>query len=173
MNKMGTRGTMAASCISFFALGVITAALGPALPELAARSNSSLAAVGVVITALFLGALGAQAIAGPLNDRLGQRPVLIVRGQARLLDEAALSDIERVRSLIDDLESKQSVAELLDSAREAGGFTWPTLAKLRFSCASSCCSVPPCSTFATKAPPGASTSTANSAAISTSATILR
>ena len=48
-----------------------------------------------------------------------RRPVLIVRGQARLLDETALSDIERVRSLIDDLESKQSVAELLDSAREA------------------------------------------------------
>lgn len=49
-----------------------------------------------------------------------QRPVLIVRGQANLLDEAALGDIERVRSLIDELESKQSVAELLASARDAG-----------------------------------------------------
>ncbi|MFC4255762.1 heat-inducible transcriptional repressor HrcA [Altererythrobacter xixiisoli] len=48
-----------------------------------------------------------------------RRPVLIVRGQANLLDEAALGDIERVRSLIDDLEDKQSVAELLESAREA------------------------------------------------------
>ena len=48
-----------------------------------------------------------------------QRPVLIVRGQAKLLDEEALTDIERVRSLIDDLENKQSVAELLDSARDA------------------------------------------------------
>jgi len=48
-----------------------------------------------------------------------RRPVLIVRGQANLLDEAALGDIERVRSLIDDLESKQSVADLLVSAREA------------------------------------------------------
>ena len=47
------------------------------------------------------------------------RPVLIVRGQANLLDEAALGDIERVRSLLDDLENKQSVAELLDLAREA------------------------------------------------------
>ncbi len=47
------------------------------------------------------------------------RPVLIVRGQANLLDEAAIVDIERVRSLIDDLESKQSVSELLDMAREA------------------------------------------------------
>jgi len=47
------------------------------------------------------------------------RPVLIVRGQANLLDEAALSDLERVRSLLDDLENKQSVADLLDTAREA------------------------------------------------------
>ena len=47
------------------------------------------------------------------------RPVLIVRGQANLLDENALTDLERVRLLLDDLENKQSVAELLDSAREA------------------------------------------------------
>ena len=48
-----------------------------------------------------------------------RRPVLIVRGQANLLDEAAIGDLERVRSLLDDLENKQSVAELLDAARAA------------------------------------------------------
>jgi len=53
------------------------------------------------------------------SEDAARRPVLIVRGQANLLDEAALGDIERVRSLIDDLENKQSVAELLDSARQA------------------------------------------------------
>jgi heat-inducible transcriptional repressor len=47
------------------------------------------------------------------------RPVLIVRGQANLLDETAIGDIERVRQLLDDLENKQSVADLLDSARTA------------------------------------------------------
>ena len=47
------------------------------------------------------------------------RPVLIVRGQANLLDESTLNDLERVRSLLDDLENKQSIAELLESAREA------------------------------------------------------
>jgi heat-inducible transcriptional repressor len=52
-------------------------------------------------------------------DNSGRRPVLIVRGQANLLDEAALGDIERIRSLLDDLENKQSVADLLDAAREA------------------------------------------------------
>ncbi|MEO1048047.1 MAG: heat-inducible transcriptional repressor HrcA [Pseudomonadota bacterium] len=48
-----------------------------------------------------------------------ERPVLIVRGAANLLDEAALGDIDRVRSLLDDLENKQSVADLLESARAA------------------------------------------------------
>lgn len=53
------------------------------------------------------------------SEDAARRPVLIVRGQANLLDEAAIGDIERVRLLLDDLENKQSVAELLDSAREA------------------------------------------------------
>lgn len=48
-----------------------------------------------------------------------RRPVLIVRGASNLLDEAALSDLERIRMLLDDLENKQSVAELLDAARAA------------------------------------------------------
>lgn len=48
-----------------------------------------------------------------------RRPVLIVRGQANLLDEATLGDIERIRSLIEDLESKQDIAQLLELARKA------------------------------------------------------
>ncbi|GAA4765619.1 heat-inducible transcriptional repressor HrcA [Stakelama sediminis] len=46
------------------------------------------------------------------------RPVLIVRGQARLLDEAATDDLDRVRQLLDELEGKREIARLLDSARE-------------------------------------------------------
>ena len=46
------------------------------------------------------------------------RPVLIVRGQANLLDENAVGDLDRVRQLLDELESKQEIAGLLDSARE-------------------------------------------------------
>ena len=53
------------------------------------------------------------------SEDAARRPVLIVRGQANLLDESALGDIERVRWLLDDLENKQSIAELLDSARQA------------------------------------------------------
>ncbi len=53
------------------------------------------------------------------SEDAARRPVLIVRGAANLLDETALGDIERVRQLLDDLENKQAVAELLESAREA------------------------------------------------------
>ena len=53
------------------------------------------------------------------SEDAGRRPVLIVRGQANLLDDSALGDLERIRQLLDDLENKQSIAELLESAREA------------------------------------------------------
>ena len=48
-----------------------------------------------------------------------RRPVLIVRGQANLIDESAAADLDRVRTLLDDLEGKQEIARLLDSARTA------------------------------------------------------
>ncbi len=49
------------------------------------------------------------------------RPVLIVRGQANLLDEAAALDLERVRKLLDELEDRQEIVRLLESAREGEG----------------------------------------------------
>ena len=45
-----------------------------------------------------------------------RRPVLIVRGQGRLIDAAAAADLERVRDLLDDLEGMGEIARLLDSA---------------------------------------------------------
>ncbi|MFN4241497.1 MAG: heat-inducible transcriptional repressor HrcA [Erythrobacter cryptus] len=53
------------------------------------------------------------------SEDAARRPVLIVRGAANLLDEAALGDVERVRMLLEDLENKQAIAEVLESAREA------------------------------------------------------
>ena len=50
-----------------------------------------------------------------------RRPVLIVRGQANLIDEAAADDLDRVRQLLDELEEAQEIARLLESARDAPG----------------------------------------------------
>ncbi len=50
-----------------------------------------------------------------------RRPVLIVRGQAHLIDTAAAEDLDRVRRLLDELEEAQEIAHLLESARDAPG----------------------------------------------------
>jgi heat-inducible transcriptional repressor len=50
-----------------------------------------------------------------------RRPVLIVRGQANLIDDNAAEDLERVRRLLDELEDRQEIARLLESARDAPG----------------------------------------------------
>ncbi len=50
-----------------------------------------------------------------------RRPVLIVRGQAKLIDESAAADLDRVRGLLDELENHQEIARLLESARDAPG----------------------------------------------------
>jgi heat-inducible transcriptional repressor len=48
-----------------------------------------------------------------------ERPVLIVRGQSHLIDDSTSADLDRVRQLLDELESKEEIARLIDSAREA------------------------------------------------------
>src|SRR3954447_22342281 len=50
-----------------------------------------------------------------------RRPVLIVRGQANLIDPGAAEDLERVRMLLDELEEAQEIARLLEGARDAPG----------------------------------------------------
>ncbi len=50
-----------------------------------------------------------------------RRPVLIVRGQANLIDESAAEDLDRVRRLLDELENRQEIVRLLGSAQEGPG----------------------------------------------------
>ena len=55
------------------------------------------------------------------SQDVARRPVLIVRGQANLLDPTAIEDLERVRKLLDELEEAQEIARLLESARDGAG----------------------------------------------------
>lgn len=50
-----------------------------------------------------------------------RRPVLIVRGHAKLIDASAADDLERIRRLLDELEEAQEIGRLLESARDAPG----------------------------------------------------
>jgi heat-inducible transcriptional repressor len=61
-------------------------------------------------------ALVAQGLALWSEDG-SRRPVLIVRGQANLLDESAAAHLDRVRQLLDELEGKEEIARLLERAR--------------------------------------------------------
>lgn len=53
------------------------------------------------------------------SEDAAQRPVLIVRGQANLIDEHASEDLERVRQLLEDLEGKQEISRLMEGAMAA------------------------------------------------------
>ncbi len=53
--------------------------------------------------------------AGQVSERL------IVRGRSNLLEGANETDVDRIRSLFDDLERKRDIAEFLDLAEEGDG----------------------------------------------------
>jgi heat-inducible transcriptional repressor len=61
-------------------------------------------------------ALVAQGLALWSEDG-SRRPVLIVRGQANLLDDSAAAHLDRVRQLLDELEGKEEISRLLERAR--------------------------------------------------------
>lgn len=75
---MSPRKLMVMAFALFIAIGWLGGALGPALPDLADQTGRDLAALGGLVTAAFVGTMAAQIVAGPLNDRLGQRPVILV-----------------------------------------------------------------------------------------------
>jgi len=68
--------------------------------------------------------LTAKLVAAGLASWAGgaERSALIVRGQANLLEDVtALADLERLRSLFDMLETKESLLRLLEATREGEG----------------------------------------------------
>lgn len=77
MKKLSPKGALLISGCSMGTLGFITASLGPTLQVFAENTGSSLAAVGALLSCLLLGGLVTQLLGGPLNDRYGQRPVML------------------------------------------------------------------------------------------------
>ena len=57
-----------------------------------------------------------------MPDTISGRDRLIVRGRSNLLEEStSLEDLERIRTLFDDLERKRDLEQLLDLAQEGEG----------------------------------------------------
>ncbi len=77
MKETSPKMIISLACVTFLVCGLWNGAIGPVLAELAAKSSSPLTAVGGVITFLFLGALVAQLVTGPIIDNLGIKGVLV------------------------------------------------------------------------------------------------
>jgi heat-inducible transcriptional repressor len=71
---------------------------------------------------LELDTLTAKVVAAGLATLAGPEKVLIVRGTSHLLDDArAQDDIERIRTLFDDIERKADLIRLLELAKDGAG----------------------------------------------------
>jgi heat-inducible transcriptional repressor len=70
-----------------------------------------------------LDALTAKVVAAGLATLAGPEKVLIVRGAANLLDEKleGQADLERIRTLFEDIERKADLIQLLELAKEGDG----------------------------------------------------
>lgn len=91
------KSTLILSCVSFITLGILTSSLGPVLPDLANNTGSTLESMGVVFTALFMGALISQIVSGTMADKIGSRPVLLA---GIVLLSSGMFGISIARSLI-------------------------------------------------------------------------
>jgi heat-inducible transcriptional repressor len=108
---VGTRPSMLTEAANFLTARLGGLSLGEAQARLARELDAARHAIDAAARSLV-----ESGIAAWTTDPL-QRPVLIVRGQANLIDDAASADLDRVRQLLDELEEKSEIARLLDRAR--------------------------------------------------------
>ena len=94
---------------------ISTRLAGLTLVEAMARMEQEIARDRAALDALTQAAVAAGLAAW--SSDAAARPVLIVRGQAHLVEAAV--DVERVRQLLDDLEDRAELIHLLDRARNA------------------------------------------------------
>lgn len=106
----GTTSSMLEEATNFMTRRFAGMTLREALARLEAELNANRAAIDGAARELIQRGLASWTV-DPAN-----RPVLIVRGQANLIDMTAAEDLERVRQLLDELEGKQEIARLLESA---------------------------------------------------------
>ena len=76
--QTATKYLMATACAGLFTFGVMTSFLGATLPELSTRLSFDLARGGTLFSFLYLPQIPMVFLAGPLIDRFGKKPVLVV-----------------------------------------------------------------------------------------------
>ncbi|MBA4384315.1 MAG: hypothetical protein C0410_06235 [Anaerolinea sp.] len=78
MNKVSPKIIVAMTCLVFMVFGLFNGSIGPIVKELSNQTNSTLGAIGGVLTFLFSGALISMFVAGPLTDRFGKKVVMVI-----------------------------------------------------------------------------------------------
>jgi heat-inducible transcriptional repressor len=112
-------GGMSASALTEVSNFVNAQLVGLTLAEAEARLRAEIRERKEAIDAA-AAELVASGLAAWSQDH-ARRPVLIVRGQANLIDETSAEDLDRVRRLLGELEDTQEIARLLENARDAPG----------------------------------------------------
>ena len=111
----GTSAAQLAEVANFVSARLTGLTLGEAVARLRAEVADQRQALDVAAAELVAAGLAAWSV------DLDQRPILIVRGQANLIDEAAATDLDRVRRLLEELEDRQEIVRVLEGARAAEG----------------------------------------------------
>ena len=108
---------LVSSCFILFGIGLVVAALGPLLPQLAANTHASLVHVGLLFAVVYLGAIPSAFLVGMLMDRFGAAFVLACLAP---LFAAAIAAFMLARSL-PSLLALGFVVGLVGSAFSTGG----------------------------------------------------
>ena len=78
MEKSTAKSVFIITCISYFSFGSMWASIGTMLAQFAVNNSVTLATIGGIYSAIFLGAILSQIVLGPLTDRWGQLRSLTV-----------------------------------------------------------------------------------------------
>ncbi|MEO6248399.1 MAG: heat-inducible transcriptional repressor HrcA [Sphingomicrobium sp.] len=113
--RSGTSAAQLAEVGNFVSARLSGLTLSDAVSRLRAEAGERRAAIDTAAAELVATGLAAW------STDLDQRPLLIVRGQANLIDDAAAADLDRVRKLLEELEDTQEIARVLEGARDAEG----------------------------------------------------
>lgn len=71
MEKSKARDILIITCVAYFSFGLLWSSIGPLLSQFAARNETTLASIGAIFSAVFLGAVTSQIVFGPFSDRWG------------------------------------------------------------------------------------------------------
>lgn len=66
------------NCLIILTIGLMTASIGPLLPDIAKNNQISVLAAGSILTVLFMGGLLAELVVGPISDRIGQVQIMVI-----------------------------------------------------------------------------------------------